>query len=104
MNLEDQHDELQKLQILIKRTWLRNYLRLRITHRKATVDMPERFTGWLYAKGYRDVYDGGPAPWKITPEWLVGATPQVIGNFLFDCASKSPEFPRDGKALLRETS
>lgn len=94
MNLEDQHDELQKLQVLIKRTWLKNYLRLRITHRKATVDMPEHFNGWLYSKGERDSTDGGPAPYKITPEKLRAFNPIELARFLIERAVASPEFPK----------
>lgn len=94
MNLEDQHDELQKLQVLIKRTWLKNYLKLRITHRKATVDMPEHFNGWLYSKGERDSTDGGPAPYKITPEKLRAFTPAELAKFLVERAVASPEFPK----------
>ena len=100
MNLEDQHDELQKLQILIKRTWLHNYLRLRITHRKATVDMPEHFTGWLYSKGERDKDDGGPALYKITPEKLRAFNSVELARFLMERAVASPEFPKSDEGEL----
>ena len=100
LSLDEQLDELQKFQTLIKNTWLKDYLRFKITHKKATISQPEKYRGWLYAKGYRDKNDGGPAPWLIIPEELRMMNAIEIGAFVFGVAAKSPEFPLDAFCML----
>lgn len=100
LSLDEQLDELQKFQTLIKNTWLKDYLRFKITHKKATISQPEKYRGWLYAKGYRDKDDGGPAPWLIIPEELRMIDARKLADFLFSCAAKSPEFPHSNEFCM----
>lgn len=96
LSLNEQYECLMSAKNVIKRTWLKEYLTLRITHKKATVDMPERYRGWLYSKGVRDEYDGGPNPWLIIPEEIAAIDGDSLAAFLIKVARESPYFI-DGK-------
>lgn len=91
MTLAEQKQVLEMARSLVADTDIRNCLRLRIVHCKASRDMPERYRAWVYAHGYTDE-DGQACPWLLEASWIQKRGIDWLARYLVEIATHADNF------------
>lgn len=92
MTLAEQKDALEMARSLIADTSIRDCLRLRIVHCKASRNMPERYRAWVYAHGYKDPDDGTSSPWLLEASWIQKRGIEWLARYLVEIATHADNF------------
>ena len=89
MTLQDQYETLKSIQTAIKSSPLNGYIRMKITHCKASLAMPERYRAWIYANGYVDELDGKASPWLLETSWIESNGEEWLAEYLNKIAAQA---------------
>lgn len=92
MTEREQREVLEHVRAMIKRTWLKNCLTVKITRRRATLERPAEWRMWVYVKGLPTVLEDGCSNGYLLR--AVNYDDEAIAQKLLSIAMTSP-FAKD---------